>query len=73
MVVYVDIRVTLNENSLTENVCDRELENALAVGDFICDTIKDADYDTLNIEVIAVGKKSPVTVNIPVELFDDEK
>lgn len=66
--VYVDIRLKMHvKDRYNDSVCNYELEDGFALANIVCKEIRGMEQfsDVYDVEVVRVGKLSPLVVSVP--------
>lgn len=67
--VYVDIRLKLHTDRTKKDnvICSHDLEDALALGDAICQDIRELKHyqgEVYSVELIKVGKANKIDISV---------
>ena len=74
--VYVDIRLKMHvKDRYNDSICDYELEDGLTIANEVCKGIREMDQfpDIYNVEVVKVGKTSPLVINVSDDFLISEE
>lgn len=72
--VYADIRLKMYVKNNERSICNHELEDGLELANIVCSEIKEMDHfsDVYDVEVVKVGKTSPLVFNLSEDFLDCE-